>query len=82
MPVYEYYCPDCSTKFERLASLSRANEQPLCPNCHGSNTRKLLSTFASLRGGAGGDDFGAPSVTPTSGGGCAGCSGGSCSSCH
>ncbi len=83
MPVYEYYCPDCSTKFEKLTSISRAHEQPPCPSCHGGNTRKLLSTFASVRSGGGSsDDYSAPSVSSSSGGGCAGCSGGSCSTCH
>ncbi len=77
MPVYEYHCPDCSIKFEKLTSLSRAHEQPPCPNCHGGNSEKLLSSFASIRGAG---DGGAPSAS--SGGGCAGCSGGSCSSCH
>ncbi len=81
MPVYEYFCPDCSTKFEKLTSLSRAHEQPPCPNCHGGHAQKLLSTFASVRMGGGGGDEGAPSVS-SSGGGCAGCSGGSCSTCH
>lgn len=78
MPIYEYRCSDCDTKFEKLVSFSRANEQPACPNCSGCKTHKLLSTFASVRGGADGD--GASSVS--SGGGCAGCGGGHCSSCH
>jgi putative FmdB family regulatory protein len=78
MPIYEYRCSDCGSKFEKLVSLSRANEQPACPKCSGSQTQKLLSTFAAVRGG--GEDGGASSMP--SGGGCAGCSGGSCSSCH
>jgi len=80
MPVYEYFCPDCSTKFEKLTSISRMNEQPACPNCHGANARKLLSTFAARRGAGSDSDLG--SVSTSSGGGCAGCSGGSCATCH
>ncbi|MGI5837868.1 MAG: FmdB family zinc ribbon protein [Chloroflexota bacterium] len=77
MPLYEYLCQDCSTKFEKLVPASRSHEQPPCPKCSGGNTRKLLSTFASVRERS---DFG--SVAPvSSGGGCAGCSGGSCSTC-
>ena len=78
MQIYEYRCSDCDTKFEKLVSFSRANKQPACPNCCGEETHKLLSTFASVRGGA--DDGGASSVS--SGGGCSGCGGGNCSSCH
>ncbi|MGE5620865.1 MAG: FmdB family zinc ribbon protein [Sphingomonadaceae bacterium] len=77
MPIYEYFCPDCSTKFEKLISLGRAHEQPSCPRCGGSNTHKLLSTFAAVRSSG---DGGAPSVS--SGGGCSGCGGGSCATCH
>lgn len=76
MPIYEYICQDCDTRFEKLVSLSRANEQPPCPGCTGGHTHKLLSTFAAVRGAS---DNGAAA---TSGGGCAGCSGGSCATCH
>lgn len=78
MPIYEYFCQDCSTKFEKLVSLSRANEQPPCPGCNGGHTEKLLSMFAAIRGSSNGDGYSAPS----SGGGCAGCSGGSCATCR
>ncbi len=77
MPIYEYHCQDCNSRFEKLVSLSRANEQPPCPNCTGGRTEKLLSTFASVR--ASGYDGGS---AQSSGGGCGGCSGGSCATCH
>ncbi|HZK66847.1 MAG TPA: zinc ribbon domain-containing protein [Chloroflexota bacterium] len=76
MPIYEYVCPDCSIKFEKLVSLSRAHEHPPCPGCSGGNTQKQLSTFAAIRGGSDGG------MTTSSGGGCAGCGGGNCGSCH
>jgi len=81
MPVYEYYCPDCDIKFEKLVPLSRAQEQPPCPNCGGGKAQKLLSTFASVRSSGNGVDASAPSAG-FSGGGCASCSGGHCSTCH
>ena len=77
MPIYEYCCLDCSTKFEKLVPASRSHEQPLCPACNGGNTQKLISTFASVRGSSG--DGGVSSTH--SGGGCSSCSGGSCSTC-
>ncbi len=78
MPIYEYCCQDCSARFEKLLPLSRAHEQPPCPECSGGKTRKLLSTIAAVRSS---DGSGAPPVSVGGGGGCAGCSGGSCATC-
>ncbi len=80
MPIYEYRCSDCDVKFEKLVPLSRADEQPPCPQCAGENTRKLLSTFAAVRGSSNG--FAESASSPSSGGGCGSCGGGNCSTCH
>lgn len=79
MPIYEYHCPDCEARFEKLMSLSRAHEQPPCPKCSGGRTQKQLSTFAAVRGASNG--FEPSSGASSSGGKCAGCSGGHCSTC-
>lgn len=70
MPVYEYYCPTCSTKFEKLRSIAVADTPVTCAAGH-ENTRKLISVFAV--GSRMGDD----SFSMPSGGGCA--CGGACS---
>lgn len=78
MPVYEYYCSRCSTKFELLRSMARSDEPARCPNGHPDATR-TLSVFAAI-GGAAGGAAGAASDVP-SGGGCA-CGGGGCGCGH
>lgn len=50
MPIYEYYCPDCSTEFEKLVRLSEANIIPDCPECGEKHAQKKLSAFATSGG--------------------------------
>ena len=51
MPLYEYRCETCGETFEKMVAFSQANGSPECPHCHGSQTRKQISTFAT-RGGS------------------------------
>lgn len=69
MPVYEYYCRTCATKFEKLRPMQAADDTADCPAGHG-NARRTLSLFATLgRSGAGEREA-------AGGGGC--CGGGGC----
>jgi len=43
MPLFEYACRSCRRHFETLVTRDR---QPICPECHGDDLEKLLSTFA------------------------------------
>lgn len=43
MPLFEYVCNQCSSRFEALVSSSRTAE---CPRCSGSDLTRQLSTFA------------------------------------
>jgi putative FmdB family regulatory protein len=43
MPIYEYACRTCAHHFETLV---RGHEDPSCPNCHGADLERALSTFA------------------------------------
>ncbi len=45
MPIYEYKCHDCGTKFEVLAY--NEDNQVKCEKCGSANSEKLLSKFAS-----------------------------------
>jgi putative FmdB family regulatory protein len=54
MPIYEYYCPNCSTEFEKLVRLSEANIIPDCPECGEKHAQKKLSAFATSGGSAAG----------------------------
>jgi len=47
MPIYEYRCEDCGTKFEKL--VRRAADAPgvECPSCGQTHLKQELSTFAA-----------------------------------
>jgi putative FmdB family regulatory protein len=76
MPLYEYYCSDCKSKFELLVSHKHADEI-VCMKCRGENVRRLLSLFASQRGST---DDSAYDDLPSAGTSC-GCGNGGCG-CH
>lgn len=52
MPLYEYYCQNCSGSFEKLTAMSRADDPQVCPNCASEQTRRQLSSFAVSGGSA------------------------------
>ncbi len=47
MPIFEYQCDDCGTRFEKL--LRRAGETAgiACPSCGEAHLSECLSTFAA-----------------------------------
>jgi len=45
MPLYEYACLDCRTKFDALRSIKDADAPIACPHCEGLQTSRLLSLF-------------------------------------
>ncbi|MGH2669302.1 MAG: FmdB family zinc ribbon protein, partial [bacterium] len=47
MPLYEYVCPDCDTRFERLRPLLKMDDPAGCPQGHAAG-RRVLSMFAAL----------------------------------
>ena len=50
MPIYEYQCEDCGTKFEKL--VRRGENAVACPSCGQSHLRTELSTFAAHANGS------------------------------
>ena len=50
MPIFEYRCDDCGTKFEKLVRNSDA-AGPVCPSCGEAHLKQELSTFAAHSGG-------------------------------
>ena len=75
MPLYEYYCSDCRSKFELLVSHRHADDV-VCVKCHGEKIRRLLSVFAMS--GQGGEGDGYDDFDSSVGGGSCACGGGSC----
>jgi len=46
MPIYEYRCTACDTRFEELVSAS-ATAGPPCPSCGAADPERRFSTFAT-----------------------------------
>ena len=74
MPIYEYNCPTCQTKFEMLRPISQSDEKAECPTC-GKLSVRAISRFSCLAK----DDTGF--TAPIGGSSCSGCHSASCSSC-
>jgi putative FmdB family regulatory protein len=70
MPVYEYVCEKCDTRFEQLRPSRRMNDAASCPEGH-RRSHRVLSTFAALTKDSAGE------VESVGGSGC----GGGCSNC-
>jgi putative FmdB family regulatory protein len=49
MPIFEYRCQDCATRFEKLVRASDTSEI-LCPSCGKNRLEQQLSTFAAHSG--------------------------------
>ncbi len=79
MALYEYKCFDCEERFELMRSMSAADEPASCPECGGTESRRLISNFASINPGASALSSTNPVMDAriASGGG-GGCCGGSC----
>ena len=46
MPIYEYACKNCDTKFEKLVRSMNSSEKVDCPKCGSTKTARALSVFA------------------------------------
>jgi len=51
MPIYEYRCEDCGTKFEKLVRRTAEAPDVVCPSCGEKHLKQELSTFAAHAGG-------------------------------
>lgn len=54
MPIFEYLCEDCGSKFEKLVRRPGV-DQVLCPSCGQSHLEQQFSSFAAPSNG--GEDF-------------------------
>jgi putative FmdB family regulatory protein len=68
VPIYEFSCLTCRHTFEVFGSYASREQRQVCPECEGTSTRAMFSTFAVAGSG---ERTGA-----STGGGCA--CGGSC----
>jgi putative FmdB family regulatory protein len=47
MPIFEYRCDDCGTRFEKLVRRSEDATTLECPSCGDKRLTQELSTFAT-----------------------------------
>ncbi|MBV9505118.1 MAG: zinc ribbon domain-containing protein [Acidobacteriia bacterium] len=52
MPIYEYRCEDCGTKFEKLVRRANGVTELACPSCGHQHLKQELSTFAAHANGS------------------------------
>ncbi len=52
MPIFEYLCEDCGTKFEKLIRNGARASDVLCPSCGEKHVEQQLSTFAAHANGS------------------------------
>ncbi|HMO59955.1 MAG TPA: zinc ribbon domain-containing protein [Roseiflexaceae bacterium] len=49
MPIYEYVCPACNGRFQKLVFGFRDPEGLACPRCGASDVRRAISRVAVLK---------------------------------
>jgi putative FmdB family regulatory protein len=76
MPIYEYLCEECDTRFEKI--VINKQQEIACPKCTSKKASIQLSVFAKTNGGSNGAS--AKSSNSADGGG-GSCCGGGCG-CH
>jgi putative FmdB family regulatory protein len=62
MPVYEFYCAECNTIFNFFSYRINTEKKPHCPKCQRGPLKRVISTFAFLRGAKQEDDMGLPDL--------------------
>jgi putative FmdB family regulatory protein len=63
VPLYEYRCATCGSRFEVLRRVGQGTEGLACPQCGRGEVEKEFSTFAGsvVGGGTGGGSSCSPS---------------------
>lgn len=49
MPIYEYLCPACNGKFQKLVRGFSDPEGLACPRCGSEEVRRAVSRFATMK---------------------------------
>jgi putative FmdB family regulatory protein len=52
MPIHEYLCDDCGSKFEKLVRSSQTEADIECPSCGEAHVTEQLSRFAAHANGS------------------------------
>ncbi len=51
MALYEYTCSGCEEHFELMRSMGTADDPAECPECGGTESRRMISNFSSITPG-------------------------------
>jgi putative FmdB family regulatory protein len=78
MPIYEYVCDECKTRYERIVTASNGKAE--CPKCGSKRSTIQFSTFAARTGNGASASSNASDESASSASGC-GCTPHSCG-CH
>ena len=49
MPIYEYRCPDCQARFQKLVSGFRDPEGLVCPRCNSTAVERAVSRVSVVK---------------------------------
>lgn len=49
MPVYDYKCPACETRFEARHRMT--DDAPACPNCDHAEVQRVITSAPTIAGG-------------------------------
>ncbi|MCG9968059.1 zinc ribbon domain-containing protein [Pelotomaculum terephthalicicum JT] len=70
MPIYEFRCTGCGSRFEKLCQLDESGEGLRCPSCGAASPKRVMSSFRAAGGGVNSGDAG-----------CSTCGSSNCSTC-
>ena len=78
MALYEYKCSECDEQFDVMRPMTAADEPAQCPECGGTESRRLISNFTSITPGASTLSTNPVMDARIASGGGGGCCGGGC----
>jgi putative FmdB family regulatory protein len=50
MPIYEYKCEHCGSRYEQIRRMADADRDLECPECKSNEIKRQLSSFATSSG--------------------------------
>ncbi|MBI5677381.1 MAG: zinc ribbon domain-containing protein [Planctomycetes bacterium] len=77
MPIYEFQCDQCNTKFDEYFRSARERKKLFCPSCQSDRIHKIFSVFGMSVGGSVNDN-----ASQGSSGGCGSCTATTCTGCR
>ena len=50
MPIYEFYCSECTTIYKFFSKSINTDKVPSCPHCKNAKLERRISMFATISG--------------------------------